>query len=213
MLADLRSGRVAALVLDANFVRYIDGRDCDLAAVGQEFLINDVGIGLSTGLAVGLTENLNLAIISVIEDGTMEELYNLHVNNLGGPCSVQRLVSPSKGATIKVSQVAGLWCVLLLAMLVGFLLLGLTWVRRKRAAAKELAGRVARGVSRSVGRSVLRPAASRVKSRARTLPRAQPPAPVQQVAGGAATATAAAAAAATTAALDGKGLQSGGGAA
>jgi hypothetical protein len=215
MLADLRSGRISALVLDANFVRYVDGRNCEFATVGQEFLVHDVGIGVSTGLRTALTESLNTAIISVIEDGTMEQMYDLHVNNLGGPCSVDRLVTPSKGATIKVSQVAGLWCVLALAVLIGFALLGLSWLRRKRKVAREIAVRAARTVSRTVNRSVHRHAGaqhSRLKSRARALPRAQPPANAAAAGGNHVAGTvpaAAAAAAATAAVVDGARSQTG----
>jgi ABC-type amino acid transport substrate-binding protein len=158
MLGDLRSGRISALVIDANFVRYVDGRHCDLTGVGQEFLINDVGFGLSSSLPVALTESLNAAIISVIEDGTMEELYNVHVNNLGGPCSESHSAAASKNGAIRVDQVAGLWCVLALAVLVGFLLLGLKWLQRRRAAAQRLALLAARSFSRSIKRTASRDA-------------------------------------------------------
>jgi hypothetical protein len=170
MLDDLHNGQIAALVLDANFVRYIDGRNCEFVSVGQEFLINDIGFGFSTGMPMPLVDDVNLAIISVIDDGTMEEMYNLHVNNLGGPCSINHLVTPSKGTMIKVGQVAGLWCVLLLAVVAGFIMLGFKWLQRRRAAraAKDLAVRAARTVSQSVSRTVIRSMLHRAGTRART---------------------------------------------
>lgn len=73
MLAALRTGQVAALVLDANFVAWTDGRDCSFASVGEPFLLQDVGMGLHNDMPLSLVDALNKAIIHVITDGTMEE--------------------------------------------------------------------------------------------------------------------------------------------
>lgn len=120
MLRALRNGQLAALVLDADYVRWIDGRNvrgatawrsrfcccarprlhnlmqlalyscqttaasrnpttpsphaaqCDLAPVGEPFMLPDSVLGLHPNMSLILKHDIDESIVKVIDDGTIE---------------------------------------------------------------------------------------------------------------------------------------------
>ena len=51
----------------------MSGVQCSFASVGEPFLLNDLGFGMHNDMPLVLVDELNRAIIGIVEDGTMEE--------------------------------------------------------------------------------------------------------------------------------------------
>ncbi|KAI8466415.1 MAG: hypothetical protein J3K34DRAFT_395609 [Monoraphidium minutum] len=154
MLDRLRSGELAALVLDRNVADHLAATRCEFAAVGLPFSIGDVVYGLALGLVEPLRDDLDRAIRAAVQSGVVERYRHLHVLQLAEARCNQRLVSPA--ATITLGQVAGLWVMLGLSLLAGLAMLGVLWAKRRRRALQSALQRLPSRVlerTRSLGSS------------------------------------------------------------
>jgi len=59
MVEMLKQGKIAALILDANFVLHIAGTQCDFAYVGLPFLVGDVGVNFRGNVPRPLIDEFN----------------------------------------------------------------------------------------------------------------------------------------------------------
>ncbi|KAI8469138.1 MAG: hypothetical protein J3K34DRAFT_522411 [Monoraphidium minutum] len=129
MLRHLRGGEIQALVLDADVVDYLASTQCDLVAVGAPFSIVDVGIGLALEMPRDLEADLNSVIRDDIRKGIIERLRDAHVMRAAGAASCGRGAA-GMDSTITLPQVAGLWVMLAIGVLIASLVLCASSARR-----------------------------------------------------------------------------------
>ncbi|GFH09629.1 uncharacterized protein HaLaN_04807 [Haematococcus lacustris] len=102
MIAQLRSGIVQALILDAPFVEYHAAESCDLYAVGEMLLPVNLAYAFPSDVPLDYIELFNQALTIMEEQGTMGDLQQQFITPPGGCPSKKSNVASS---TISLQQV------------------------------------------------------------------------------------------------------------
>ncbi|GFH08873.1 uncharacterized protein HaLaN_03912 [Haematococcus lacustris] len=131
MIAQLRSGIVQALILDAPFVEYHAAESCDLYAVGEMLLPVNLAYAFPSDVPLDYIELFNQALTIMEEQGTMGDLQQQFITPPGGCPSKKSNVASS---TISLQQVAGLWVFLGAAVVAGLSWNCCSWFLRHRLA-------------------------------------------------------------------------------
>lgn len=122
MVNDLVKGLVVAVVLDDSALRSIDASNCDTMIVGSQFDVFDQTVGFpeATWKNYEFIDAFNLNIRRLLESGEIERLQNEFIQVDLADCktsSVQNTYS-----SVSWAEASGLWFILLMAVVAGFLL-------------------------------------------------------------------------------------------
>jgi len=117
MMAQLRSGYVDALVLDAPWVEFMIGTQCDMYSVGDLVLPVDMGFAYASNTPDSDLAVLDGALARLDDSGIMAQL-DRDIIRSGQMCTSASTNQLSM--VIKLQHVAGLWVILAAAVCLGF---------------------------------------------------------------------------------------------
>jgi hypothetical protein len=118
MINTLKSGLVKALVFDSSLLEIYDATDCDTMLVGDYFDLRDQCVAFSPNTwqnYPGFTDAFDIAMLTVVQGtGGIEELIDRFITVPPAACKSSDLSSGYSSVTL--SEVAGLWVILCIAI-------------------------------------------------------------------------------------------------
>ncbi|GAX84115.1 hypothetical protein CEUSTIGMA_g11538.t1 [Chlamydomonas eustigma] len=148
MLDMLRHGEIAALVIDASFVRYYTAMDCHFVQVGGILLPNDVGFVFPSETSATTIIAFNNALSQLAENGALAQLQEQY---LSVPNSCPPYVPGSTTSQqILLSNVGGIWIILASCIGLGSFWNLLSWWVSRTFFSSIDSGMVAAGYSASL---------------------------------------------------------------
>lgn len=125
----LRNGAVKALVLDNSLLEYRAATDCDIAVVGRIFEQTDSAIAFPKGFNnTELLNRINTILVTMRTNGDIQVLEDMYMAPFETIC---QKTSSTTDSTISFSQVAGLWIILAVAVVIALILVALRFMHVK----------------------------------------------------------------------------------
>lgn len=124
MIATLKSGLVRALVFDSSLLKIYDATDCDTMLVGDEFDLHNQCVAFPPNTwqnYPGFVDAFDVAMLSVVQgSGGVEGLVERFISVPPAACKNSDLASGYASVTVK--EVAGLWVILSISILISALI-------------------------------------------------------------------------------------------
>jgi hypothetical protein len=124
MIDTLKSGLVRALVFDSSLLKIYDATDCDTMLVGEEFDLHNQCVAFPPKTwqdYPGFVDAFNIAMLGVAQGtGGMQELLERFITVPPAACKSSDLASGF--STVTLQEVAGLWIILAISIIVGALI-------------------------------------------------------------------------------------------
>ncbi|KAL4624488.1 glutamate receptor ionotropic, NMDA 2A-like [Arapaima gigas] len=117
-LISLKTGKLDAFIYDAAVLNYMAGRDegCKLVTIGSGYIFATTGYGIALQKGSYWKRQVDLAILSIIGDGEMEEL---EAQWLTGICHNEK--NEVMSSQLDVDNMAGVFYMLATAMILSFI--------------------------------------------------------------------------------------------